>query len=1209
MMATLENWENALKQQLATADLIGELDLTQEQTKEIGRLIRGLIGPKSDFQRVTQVLRRRYPRSLAAFLVFQGIYGYDGGDYWSAVCSAIGIAASPNCTTTWGQAFELITEELGLNRPFAGHRYVGAILGHGGIPARSLPDFFARMLQPSVVKAEWIGLGTSELIDEWLSGTSRYSVDKPVLRFLEYGGRVAEDFVERCRQMAMEYASDGAVPLASDVGLPETVVASYQDWIDSIDQPRSGEAGRMRYRRPQMLLDPWWLGVYLHLPEQLIPASRQGNLRWEIEVNGQIHTVPVRLRRVDLDLKTVACKFPLGEPASTYLVQLHAGDDLLEAWPVAGPSPDCPLMIFDPEKQTPVATSGVRPLPGQELWVIAAPHVTVDTKPRRDDLVREELPRLPWGWHEWQRVAVDLAGVDELIWQAGGTLNSLPVRDLGAVSPPVLVGASQVLPLADPVPLFVGKPPRLHIPWPDGEKPDGNLHRWCFELRHEWEAEPAVRVSVSLDDLRDRNKLLWQEGTIEIPLDAPELLGSAPIGQFRAKVRGPLGNTHELRFRLTPQLSMTGHEQAVLPDVQRGALPTELLIETDANSELQFLQDEPSFGFQQATEDGQARYYWVEVPSDRVEAPLRLVRALEPGRNVYIPLRVPIRRLRWMLVLDAADLAQPTWLGQAPAPISLGQLEQSEYPYLIVELPEVDNPWVRVHLRFLAGEEDVIWGGDALASPGASRFRRFDLRLARDSLRQSRSALLRAELTIQGLSGRKDVRLLAFSVRQGIFIQEVTASPQQVDGRLHLHLRWQPAVPLKGRFIRFWSQTCPWRDPVGFSLPDDARQEHVVHLAPDALPAGKYLVEFTVRDPWLPKAKPERPAVGADNVIEVRVGDLEQRLVELVDGRDEASLSFDERCERILIRQALDDQPGVEQDIQLCYEHVHLASVQQLMTLTDGLETSIPTVKAMRYKLYRAERIREMLDAHQRGQLSDESLNSYLSGVPQVALQSTSSCEALLAVADDRLRLRAALSLIKKNEPSAVKAILAWAEEGKLSEADTLRLLDSNLAFTTRVLDDMPETHLVVRLWERLAKARPDRVPIKFVRPGQWVRCQAGWGRVERIEGPDGISPPVTPRAELAQGYRLHVVLRPGEDSEPVVIDVGRRQVLFTDDATIYHCSACCCCATRDEGLLYNKHKKIVHQGEVFGFSPVRRSVPQTRKLEFFLNRPAQLWA
>lgn len=156
----------------------------------------------------------------------------------------------------------------------------------------------------------------------------------------------------------------------------------------------------------------------------------------------------------------------------------------------------------------------------------------------------------------------------------------------------------------------------------------------------------------------------------------------------------------------------------------------------------------------------------------------------------------------------------------------------------------------------------------------------------------------------------------------------------------------------------------------------------------------------------------------------------------------------------------------------------------------------------------------------------------------------------------------------------------------------------------------MPVTPLVTRLWERLAKVRPGIVPIKFVRPGQWVRCQAGWGRIERIETPDGVAREVVSIANLTQGYRLHVVLRPGQDLEPVVIDVGRRQVLFTSDSTIYHCSVCCRrCATHDEGLLYNKHKKIAHQGEVFGFSPARRILSQTRKFKFSLSRPAQLWA
>ena len=69
-------------------------------------MIGGMIRRSSDFQHATQVLRLSYPRSLAAFLVFQGIYGYNEGDYWSAVCAATGIP--PSFTTTWGQAFEEI---------------------------------------------------------------------------------------------------------------------------------------------------------------------------------------------------------------------------------------------------------------------------------------------------------------------------------------------------------------------------------------------------------------------------------------------------------------------------------------------------------------------------------------------------------------------------------------------------------------------------------------------------------------------------------------------------------------------------------------------------------------------------------------------------------------------------------------------------------------------------------------------------------------------------------------------------------------------------------------------------------------------------------------------------------------------------------------------------------------------------------------------
>lgn len=84
----------------------------------------------------------------------QGVYGYQGGDYWSEVVQATGLSSG----STWqiGQAFEKILEELGLplfyDMRAEAHRYVSLVLAHGGIPDYCLPDFFNNMLQPSVLQ-------------------------------------------------------------------------------------------------------------------------------------------------------------------------------------------------------------------------------------------------------------------------------------------------------------------------------------------------------------------------------------------------------------------------------------------------------------------------------------------------------------------------------------------------------------------------------------------------------------------------------------------------------------------------------------------------------------------------------------------------------------------------------------------------------------------------------------------------------------------------------------------------------------------------------------------------------------------------------------------------------------------------------------------------------------------------------------------------
>ncbi|MGC8781692.1 MAG: hypothetical protein ACP5UQ_12595 [Anaerolineae bacterium] len=303
-----------------------------------------------------------------------------------------GAPCSPD-TLELGQAFERICIRLGLTHEFAGHRYVGAILGHGGIPARSLPDFFEHMLQPSVTKPELAALSTYDLIQEWLTSSAQYHVDKPILRFLEYGGKVAEDFVERCRQMARDWAEEGDVPAADELGLPAALADAYHEWVNQSGITRSVARGGLRLKRPAIMLDPWGLGVYVALPEQQLPAAHSlADSWWEVEANGTVDTIRVDARRVDLDLKTRLATATLRGPAPEYKIRFYrrarqADAEMLREWRYNGVSPAYPFLAFDPRTgglmpaaQAPADTFRVDPVPGGRDFAVGSGQPVLDPR-------------------------------------------------------------------------------------------------------------------------------------------------------------------------------------------------------------------------------------------------------------------------------------------------------------------------------------------------------------------------------------------------------------------------------------------------------------------------------------------------------------------------------------------------------------------------------------------------------------------------------------------------------------------------------------------------------------------------------------------------------------------------------------------------------------------------------------------------------------
>ena len=131
-------------------DILAEESIRAKQL--IGRrLLCELPFGQNDIEQLQQTLLPKgiqawsYPTLASMMTVGIGVYYYDRGDFWSEFPSL----DSPVDRSSWGQKFEdFIAKHDSLEtfrsvKDEGGHRYVGPMLAHGGIPQTCLSDFFS----------------------------------------------------------------------------------------------------------------------------------------------------------------------------------------------------------------------------------------------------------------------------------------------------------------------------------------------------------------------------------------------------------------------------------------------------------------------------------------------------------------------------------------------------------------------------------------------------------------------------------------------------------------------------------------------------------------------------------------------------------------------------------------------------------------------------------------------------------------------------------------------------------------------------------------------------------------------------------------------------------------------------------------------------------------------------------------------------------
>ncbi|MDY0018960.1 MAG: hypothetical protein RBT47_03070, partial [Anaerolineae bacterium] len=418
----LEVWETELRSQVSEVDLLGEIVLTSEECHELGYLL-GQLMHRRGWNAGCNIICEYYLSAFAVYLVAQGKEGYDAGAFWPAVREVTGLELHPLQATEWGQLFETAVEHLGVVSftGLGGHRYVGPILAHGGIPINNLQEFFEYLLCPSIEDPRYAALTTHDYLEERLERTHvHYKLSEPVLRFLQYGGNIAEDFVERCRQMAFQIASEMSTATES-FGLPKAVVAHYYEWLTTRDRLLPQRRGR--FRKPRLILEPWGRGLTLQFPPQEIAAQETiETVYWRIYADDTfLSEIPVELRRMEFHWRTTEESFPLSQKAAVYRVELcTAGQDssivLCQSWCYPVLQSDLPVLTFDPEMCAfiPILHGT---LPAQSLWLLYPHTAELIGEPTDSFSPAEELPPLPWDWDEFKGIYIDLTHIRRLILQ------------------------------------------------------------------------------------------------------------------------------------------------------------------------------------------------------------------------------------------------------------------------------------------------------------------------------------------------------------------------------------------------------------------------------------------------------------------------------------------------------------------------------------------------------------------------------------------------------------------------------------------------------------------------------------------------------------------------------------------------------------------------------------------------------------------------
>lgn len=1029
-MNTLQQWEDRLSPFFKSGlRIIGEIPLSYADIEEIGSLIKKYVDQHGYFQ-ATQNIQHLYPLSFVTLLSIFSAYNTQQ-NFWQAFADFVHLDKGNIFNYKWHHVFVEIVEERGFkffDAKKARTHYVMTIRFHGGIPIYSLPDYFERIVIPTVQRPGISELPSTNALKFMLDHA--YFVDSPVINFLENSEELGLHFFDESRKLARHAESHyGEILGADQIDLPLYVINAFEAFLEK------SEDERQHWRKPELLAAPYSeeSAVNLLLPEQEIRLDRASQkMLWLIEWDGQASPieVPCQVFRQRQNLTTKKEYRIIEEAPQSIRVSILAQDpetgtrSELRRWNLAlvPPEGQAPLIVFNSDFRK--VSAGLA-LPAEPLYLAYPLDTELDFV--GEARVFEHCSPLIGAWKDWQIVGWDLTNAWSVqVLREGSPLGKvLPIQ--GSITRPELSGGHpfQFQDESD-LPVYTSELPEIRIPVSNKQ----DLHSWETRIRSVLDASPIVDVSFKWSKYLTKVRL--ENDWAFLPLK--EILGEKPTGTYQVEVRGPRENRSEFNFRFWPKLLIQGHSLQLTRPKPKPA-PTTFSIRLPEKAHCA-AQPGPQH-VQVEQRDGQ---WHITVPPGTPRVDLDLSIENDHGYPVRVPIMIPMPVLQWAVATEHT----PGSLNftQTIVQKSLDALLQTGNASLHLTMYGLGSMIKKLKVRLvdLGESETVLHEADLKPTDLSRDWLRVSLAQFSDSLKNV-NAIANVELAYFAEKEEVDaVRIPLIEVSRNLEIREVTFHPLSDTS---WKVTWKEEHPLKNRRMMIRSAWKPWEKPMELKIPDKAKGEYIIDDI--GLPPALYQVYFYIRPTWASALKEPPENVEA---IEITLCTPQERLSMIPENGSSPDDKYKIFLEQAAIHDYMGDQLACGTILSKCTillkDLTNLDLLLSSLKWIEGRQIDPPNVKSFFFtKMFFRDIVLHILDRYDE---TDPAFVEYLQYSQKTKITlSADSAKLILQRVNEPVAVFTCLNtLLNKKDPELLLIILNMLEASRLSIRDAIEMLSTS---------------------------------------------------------------------------------------------------------------------------------------------------------------------